>query len=66
MSGANNQGYTLAELAQALGVDETEALEILDEHGYAAPDGETLLTLTEDEYLDLMEAAPLDADGPNQ
>lgn len=66
MSGRINQGYTLTELAQALGVDETEALEILDEHGYEAPAGDTLLTLTEDEYRDLMEAAPLDPDGSNQ
>jgi hypothetical protein len=54
--------YTLAELARALGVDETEAAEILVEHGYGAPSGSELLTLSADDYLDLMTAAPDDRD----
>lgn len=54
--------YTLSELAQALGVDEVEAAEILDEHGYEVPVGDARLALDAEEYLDLIEAAPLDPD----
>lgn len=63
MSGRTNPGYTLNELADALGVDALEAAELLDEHGYRAPEGGELLTLTPDEYADLMEASPLGPDG---
>lgn len=66
MSGTTGTGaYTLRELAAALGVDEAEAAEILDEHGYDVPSGEELLTLGAEEYIELMEAAPLDPDGAN-
>ena len=62
MSGTTNQGFTLSQLAQAFGVDEQEAAEILDEHGYRVPTEGQPLTLSADEYVELMEAAPLDPD----
>lgn len=63
MSGRTGAGaYTLIELAQALGVDEVEAAEILDEHGYQVPTGDEVLALSAEDYLDLMEAPPLDDD----
>ncbi len=66
MSGQTGAGaYTLTQLAQALGVDEMEAAEILDEHGYQVPSGNELLTLSADDYIDLMEAAPPDPYGEN-
>ncbi len=40
-----------------------EAAEILDEHGYEVPTGGEPLTLGAEEYIELMEAAPLDPDG---
>ena len=58
----NEQQYTLTELAQLLRVEEEEAAEILEEHGYQVPLGDGLLTLSEEDYLDLMEEAPIDAD----
>ena len=63
MSGTTSRGYTLDELAQAFGVDEQEAAEILDEHGYRVTSSNQPLTLSADEYIELMEAAPLDPDG---
>ena len=63
MSGTTGRGYTLDELAQAFGVDEQEAAEILDEHGYRVPSSNQPLTLSADEYIELMEAAPLGPDG---
>lgn len=65
MSGTNTGAgtYTLSELARALGVNEVEAAEILDEHGYEVPTGGEPLTLGAEEYIELMEAAPLDPDG---
>lgn len=64
MSGTNTGAgaYTLGELALALGVDEVEAAEILDEHGYEVPAGGAPLALGAEEYLELLEAAPLDPD----
>ena len=59
MSGETGGAYTLDELARALGVDEHEAAEILDEHGYQPPTGTELLKLSADDYAELMEAAPL-------
>jgi hypothetical protein len=66
MSGTVNTGaseYTLAELAAALGVNELEAADVLDEHGYAAPTGDERLTLRMDDYTDLMTEAALDDEG---
>jgi hypothetical protein len=60
MSSLQSRSYTLGELAQALGVDEREATEILDEHGYTLSGYDDLLTLSQDEYLELVEAPPLD------
>ena len=62
MSGTTSRAYTLDELAQAFGVDEQEAAEILDEHGYRVPTDGQPLTLSAGEYVELMEAAPLDPD----
>ena len=60
MSSPQSRSYTLSELAQALGVDEREATEILDEHGYTLAGDEALLSISQDEYLELIEAPPLD------
>ena len=63
MSGTVNtgaDGYTLAELAAALGVNELEAADVLDEHGYAVPTGDERLSLTPDDYTDLMTGTALD------
>ena len=55
--------YTVDELAQVLGVTESEAATILEEHGYRlTPDDMPLVKLTEEDYRDLMEEPPLDAD----
>jgi hypothetical protein len=63
MSGTVNTGaggYTLAELAAALGVNELEAADVLDEHGYAIPTGDERLSLNMDDYTDLMTETALD------
>ncbi|MGN6675780.1 MAG: hypothetical protein ACTHMA_21015 [Thermomicrobiales bacterium] len=63
MSGTVSTGagdYTLAELAAALGVNELEAADVLDEHGYAVPAGDERLSLTADDYTDLMTGTALD------
>lgn len=61
MSSGTNLAYTLSELAAAFGVDEVEAAEILDEHGYRVPSRDEPLVLSPDEYIELMEAAPFGA-----
>lgn len=58
-----DQGYSLTDLAQLMGIDEGEAATILEEHGYRVPAGDDRLTLSEEDYLDLMEAAPIEPDG---
>jgi hypothetical protein len=67
MSGTSEpgaSGYTLDELAGLLGVTPGEATAILEEHGYAAPAGTERLTLSEEDYKDLMTAPPLADDDP--
>jgi hypothetical protein len=67
MSGTSEPGaggYTIDELAGLLGVTTGEAIAILEEHGYTAPAGEERLTLTEEDYRDLMTAPPLVDDDP--
>jgi hypothetical protein len=54
--------YTVDELAQVLGVTETEATVILEEHGYHLSSDQPLVKFTEEEYRELMEEPPLDAD----
>jgi Mn-dependent DtxR family transcriptional regulator len=50
--------YTLAELAAMLGVDPSDAVSILEEHGYPVPEGDERLALTEEEYRELLVPAP--------
>jgi len=50
--------YTLDELAELLGVNSPDAVTILEEHGYPAPDGDEWLPLTEEEYRELLVPAP--------
>lgn len=50
--------YTLAELAGLLGVEPPDAVAILEESGYTAPDGDECLTLTEEEYRELLASPP--------
>jgi hypothetical protein len=57
-----HDNYTLDELAQILGVTESEATTILEEHGYQLSSDQPLVKLTEEDYRDLMEEPPLDAD----
>jgi hypothetical protein len=55
--------YTVDELAQVLGVTESEVATILEEHGYRlTPEDMPLVKLTEEDYRDLMEEPPLDVD----
>ncbi len=54
--------YTVEELAQVLGVTESEATDMLEERGYHLSLDQPLVKLTEEEYRDLMEEPPLDAD----
>ena len=58
-NGPGGDGYTLRELAQVLGVDEQEAAEILDEHGYPVPTGPEQLPLSAEDIQELLTAAPL-------
>lgn len=55
--------YSLPELAAALGVDPSEALEILDEHGYEMSTPDAVVRLSRDELSDLIEAPPLGPEG---
>jgi hypothetical protein len=59
---ANQVTYTLDELAQTLGVTESEATIMLEERGYHFSSDQPLLKFTEEEYRDLMEEPPLEAD----
>lgn len=54
--------YTVDELAQVLGVTESEATDMLEEHGYHLSSERPLVKLTEEEYRELMEPPPLDAE----
>jgi hypothetical protein len=54
--------YTVDELAQVLGVTESEATDMLEERGYHLSSDQPLVKFTEEEYRDLMEEPPLDAD----
>jgi Mn-dependent DtxR family transcriptional regulator len=54
--------YTVDELAQVLGVTEPEAIDMLEERGYHLSSDQPLVKLTEEEYRDLMEEPPLDAE----
>ncbi len=54
--------YTLDELAQVLGVTEPEAAVILEEHGYHFSSEQPFVKLNEEEYRELMEEPPLEAD----
>lgn len=54
--------YTVDELARVLGVTESEATVMLEEHGYHLPSDQPLVKLTEEEYRDLMEEPPLEVD----
>jgi len=57
--------YTLDELAGLLGVPAPDAVTILEEHGYPAPDGDERLPLTAEEYRELLvPAPPLGEDDP--
>ena len=58
----NQDTYTLEELAQALGVTESEATVMLEERGYHLSSDQPLVKFTEEEYRELMEEPPLDAD----
>lgn len=58
----NRDLYTLEELAQVLGVPESEAATILDDHGYHLSAEQPLVKLTEEEYRELMEGPPLEAE----
>ena len=59
----DRDNYTVDELAQVLGVTESEATTILEEHGYRlTPESTPVVKLTEEEYRDLMEEPPLDVD----
>jgi hypothetical protein len=58
----NRDTFTLDELAQTLGVTESEATVMLEEHGYHLSSDQPLVKLTEEEYRELMEEPPLDAD----
>jgi ribosomal protein S13 len=65
MSGASEttpQEQSLPTVAETLGVDEHEAATILAQHGYRE-DAE-VTEITEEDYKDLMERPPLDADEP--
>ncbi|MFN8514890.1 MAG: hypothetical protein U0232_04970 [Thermomicrobiales bacterium] len=65
MSGKIEQetdNFTVDELAQVLGVTETEATDMLEEHGYHLSSDQPLVKITEEDYRDLMEEPPLDAD----
>jgi len=65
MSGRIEQetdNFTVDELAQVLGVTETEATDMLEEHGYHLSSDQPLVKITEEDYRDLMEEPPLDAD----
>ena len=54
--------YTVDELAQVLGVTESEATDMLEERGYHLSSDQPLVKFTEEEYRDLMEEPPLDAE----
>ena len=58
----NQDTYTLDELAQTLGVTESEATVMLEERGYHLSSDQPLVKLTEEEYQELMEEPPLDAE----
>lgn len=65
MSGRIEQetdNFTVDELAHVLGVTETEATDMLEEHGYHLSSDQPLVKITEEDYRDLMEESPLDAD----
>jgi len=65
MSGKLEQetdNFTVDELAQVLGVTETEATDMLEEHDYHLSSDQPLVKITEEDYRDLMEEPPLDAD----
>ena len=57
-SATTPRAYTLDELAELLGVDRPDAVTILEEHGYPAPDGDERLPLTAEEYRELVVPAP--------
>lgn len=62
MSETAPQEQSLPVVAEVLGVDELEAKTILDQHGYR--EDANLSEITEEEYQELMERPPLDADDP--